>query len=467
MNIAHHLLLFPVLLVFGCETVDRARRAQASEERWPGETSVTAAQAGLSAAHPFTLAELERVALEHHPALLSARQAVEAARLQLRMTHAGRLPQLNASAAYTRNTQNAWGRSTASEARGSWSAGVGLDLLLYDSGRLDAAERQNVEALVAAEQSLRDSELETVHAVRAAFFERHRSVHLMNVAVESESQYAQHLEEARIMTEVGTRRQYDVTKAEVDWGNARLEVVTASNNLVVAHAQLNRALGLAENPDYRIGPGELPAARRHPDALLADARFNAPSLAVLRARERAAERLAEQVFDFVICTRESSAIACAVNLAARSRLSRRPPKNRLDRICAAAKLPFVRFRESDVYSVVEIEEQVFSAMQTLRIHPRAEELSAQDTRDALRDLSDVIGEKVPERTRTKRSALPTLSTHSTEQAAPSAPVPIKPGTRTEPRLHLDDDLDISPESRMPEPRIEVEFDEDRPRRARI
>lgn len=294
MNIAHHLLLFPVLLVFGCETVDRARRAQASEERWPGETSVTAAQAGLSAAHPFTLAELERVALEHHPALLSARQAVEAARLQLRMTHAGRLPQLNASAAYTRNTQNAWGRSTASEARGSWSAGVGLDLLLYDSGRLDAAERQNVEALVAAEQSLRDSELETVHAVRAAFFERHRSVHLMNVAVESESQYAQHLEEARIMTEVGTRRQYDVTKAEVDWGNARLEVVTASNNLVVAHAQLNRALGLAENPDYRIGPGELPAARRHPDALLADARFNAPSLAVLRARERAASAYVDQ-----------------------------------------------------------------------------------------------------------------------------------------------------------------------------
>ena len=294
MNIAHHLLLFPVLLVFGCETVDRARRAQASEERWPGETSVTAAQAGLSAAHPFTLAELERVALEHHPALLSARQAVEAARLQLRMTHAGRLPQLNASAAYTRNTQNAWGRSTASEARGSWSAGVGLDLLLYDSGRLDAAERQNVEALIAAEQSLRDAELETAHAVRTAFFERHRSVHLMNVAVESESQYAQHLEEARIMTEVGTRRQYDVTKAEVDWGNARLEVVTASNNLVVAHAQLNRALGLAENPDYRIGPGELPAARRHPDALLADARFNAPSLAVLRARERAASAYVDQ-----------------------------------------------------------------------------------------------------------------------------------------------------------------------------
>jgi hypothetical protein len=186
-----------------------------------------------------------------------------------------------------------------------------------------------------------------------------------------------------------------------------------------------------------------------------------------RARERAAERLAEQVFDFVICTRESSAIACAVNLAARSRLSRRPPKNRLDRICAAAKLPFVRFRESDVYSVVEIEEQVFSAMQTLRIHPRAEELSAQDTRDALRDLSNVIGDKVSEPRRIKRRAPPVPPTHSTEKATPRAPTPIAPRTRTEPRLHLDEDLDIGSDTHMPEPRIEVEFDEDRPRRARI
>ncbi|WP_296806919.1 DUF2726 domain-containing protein [Thiocapsa sp.] len=185
-----------------------------------------------------------------------------------------------------------------------------------------------------------------------------------------------------------------------------------------------------------------------------------------RARERAAERLVEQVFDFVICTRESSAIACAVNLAARSRLSRRPPKNRLDRICAAAKLPFVRFRESDVYSVVEIEEQVFSAMQTIRVHPRAEELSVQDTRDALRDLSDVIGNKVPEPRRMKRPARPSQAP-SKGQTTASTPTPIKPRTRTEPRLHIDEELDIGHEERMPEPRIEVEFDEDRPSRARM
>jgi outer membrane protein TolC len=96
------------------------------------------------------------------------------------------------------------------------------------------------------------------------------------------------------MVEIGTRRQYDATKAEVDWGNARLSVVTASNALTVAHAQLNRALGLAENPAYRIDAATLPAPQKKADDLLADARLNAPSLAVLRARERAASAYVDQ-----------------------------------------------------------------------------------------------------------------------------------------------------------------------------
>lgn len=96
------------------------------------------------------------------------------------------------------------------------------------------------------------------------------------------------------MVRVGTRRPYDATKAEVDWGNARLEVVTVSNALVVAHARLNRALGLAENPTYRLADAKLPHPQQSPDALLQEARENAPALAVLHAHERAAVAYIDQ-----------------------------------------------------------------------------------------------------------------------------------------------------------------------------
>lgn len=109
-----------------------------------------------------------------------------------------------------------------------------------------------------------------------------------------------------------------------------------------------------------------------------------------RGRERAYALLGDQVFDFLVCTTDTSAIGCAVTLAPRSRLSRRPPKDRLDRICEAAGLPLVRFRESDVYSVVEIEEQVFAAMHAVRIEAKAEEPPRRATREALDELAEVI-----------------------------------------------------------------------------
>ncbi len=282
-------------LLCGCQVIHSARQAQTAEDRRPGEVTVTAAQAGLTDTRPQALTNLEHVALAYHPAILQARQEVESARLQCRMTHAGRLPQVGTSAAYDRNTQNTRNRSSSSEMQGSWSGSLGLDLLLYDFGKLDAAERQAREALLAAEEQLRTTELDVIYAVRVAFFELLRNIELYGVAQETLSQYAQHLEEARVMVQVGSRRQYDATKAEVDWGNAALDVITVSNAVVVTRAQLNRAIGLAEFPSYTIRADTLPS-RPEPEIaeLMSQARVNAPSLAVLRARARAASSYVDQ-----------------------------------------------------------------------------------------------------------------------------------------------------------------------------
>jgi hypothetical protein len=117
-----------------------------------------------------------------------------------------------------------------------------------------------------------------------------------------------------------------------------------------------------------------------------------------RNRRRAFERIGDRRFDFLVCTAGSGAIACAVSLAPRSRLGLRPPRDSLDRICAAAGLPFVRFREGEPYSVVEIEERVFAAMQSVRIHAGAEEPPRHETQEALHSLAEAIqGERRGER----------------------------------------------------------------------
>ena len=286
-------VLFAALL--GCQTVKQARQAQSPTDRLNGETTVTAAQAGLDQTRSYALSDLEAIARLYHPSILQATQAVVSASLQCRLVHADRLPQISAIGAYNRSTQNAYGRRpSSSEMRGSWSGSLGLDLLLYDFGKLDARERHALESFIAAEEEFRVTEIDVTFSVRSAFFDFHRSEALYRVALESVKQYEQHLEEARAMVQIGTRRQYDVTKAEVDWGNARMDVITYSNALLVTRAQLNRALGLADAPDYIIGAGEMPSRPESVDALMAVARDNAPSLAVLRARERAASAYVDQ-----------------------------------------------------------------------------------------------------------------------------------------------------------------------------
>jgi outer membrane protein TolC len=295
MKLTRTVALVVTVALCGCQTVKKARQAQSATDRQPGETTVTASLAGLENGRSYALTNLEQIARTYHPSLLQARQAVVSARLQCRMVHSSRLPQITAGGTYDRSTQNAYGRRpSSSEMRGSWSGSLGLDLLLYDFGKLDAQERQALEALIAAEQQLRVTELEVTFNVRSAFFENLRSEELYRVALESEKQFAQHLDEARTMVQVGTRRQYDVTKAEVDLGNARMNVITYGNAQLVARALLNRALGLADAPDYRIVGCEMPPHPERIEALMATARDNAPSLAVLKARERAASAYVDQ-----------------------------------------------------------------------------------------------------------------------------------------------------------------------------
>ena len=293
MNNAGFLGIFTgaLALLIGCETIDRARRAQGEADRVPGEMTISSQDAGLTNGVAYSLGELEAIALSHNPNVCQAQQTLDSARMQLDIVRAGRQLQVTANGGYSRSTQNSAGRHPyRGRTSGSWSGGLDFNLLLYDFGKLDAQEKQTIENIIAAEQQLRQIQIETVYALRTAFFERLRRIQLLQVAIENQHQYEVHLNEAKTMLRVGTRRKYDVTKANVDWGNACLDVITASNNLRNAEATLNAALGFADSPEFALKEEGLPDRQLDVgvDSLMAIARENAPALAVAHARERAA-----------------------------------------------------------------------------------------------------------------------------------------------------------------------------------
>jgi outer membrane protein TolC len=71
-----------------------------------------------------------------------------------------------------------------------------------------------------------------------------------DVSSETVKQFQQHLEQAKGFYTVGTKPKFDVTKAEVDLSNAKLNLIKAENSLKLAIVNLNNAMGVPDAPEY-------------------------------------------------------------------------------------------------------------------------------------------------------------------------------------------------------------------------
>lgn len=173
-----------------------------------------------------------------------------------------------------------------------------------------------------------------------------------------------------------------------------------------------------------------------------------------RERERAEMRLAAYGFDFIVCRPESSAIACAIHLAPRSRLRSGVPKDQLDRICAAAGLPLARFREQDSYVLSAVQEQLATAMRvrpTRPERPATDEIAPDEAPPLHFDLSDAVSlDDAPER-ESRRPALASTplslsklsSTRIRAPAPPPAPLP-----RLEPQILSHSEVEDGPRFKL-------------------
>ncbi len=270
------LLLTVLATAGGCTTVRRARAAQRDDGRQAGERIATAAQLRLGPATTLTLDDVIRLALTNSPSVQQAQARLAAAEAQRVQALAGYLPQLGASADATLSGKD-------------YGAGLSLSDDLFSFGRTAAAVRQARAQCASARAALQAAQNDTIYAARVAYYGLYRAQELLGVDEASVHDYQSHLEQVRVMASLGTRIRYDVTKAEVDLGNARLAALTAHNDVLTARAALSRALGLSE---------PLPGAIAIPDAATAEigdreilyrtAHATNPALLALRATADAA-----------------------------------------------------------------------------------------------------------------------------------------------------------------------------------
>lgn len=284
-----------LLFTAGCATVRHARNIQKGEGALPGERLLQPEEVGLSSNAALTLAQALAIPLAHHPKVFQAEQSLAAATARVYQVRAAYWPQASSSIGETRSTSNTEGQPGSSSARNSFNSAVGLDLLVYDFGKTPARVRQAYASLIAATENVRATRSDVAFSTRTAFLSLGKAIELEQVAIESIRQNQVHLDQVKAFIEVGRRTRYDLTKSEVDLGNAKLAQIKARNDTRSSRASLNRSLGLATDPGYTLMPDIAEVYVACPaDQLMGRARQFHPKLKALQANERAASAAVDE-----------------------------------------------------------------------------------------------------------------------------------------------------------------------------
>ncbi|MBI5848672.1 MAG: TolC family protein [Nitrospirae bacterium] len=204
----------------------------------------------------ITLQRAVEVGLIRHPNMLAGQGSVAVSEARKGQAQAGYWPTVDAAAGYARYEPSGVqsGSTTLTPAGSQWqySGSASAKQMLFDFGKTSTnvnIQKLNIEA---SKADLENTEEQIILNVKQAYYNILRTKRNRTVAEETVNQFRQHLEQAKAFFEVGTKPKFDVTKAEVDLSNARLNLIRAENAVRLAVVSLNNAIGVPDAPEYVV-----------------------------------------------------------------------------------------------------------------------------------------------------------------------------------------------------------------------
>ena len=305
--------LISVLAVFlavlaGCRAIESAREAQ---DEVVGAAQDDARRGGVSRFNPDgrSLSSLVDYAVTNRPSFASAALAVDGARIAMReiaadapllSDHPWNAPHLSASVSYSERTEPQTSEDFRFKTeKGSLSAALSLDLLVYDFGRYDARARAQAERVLAAELDLVNEGYSVFCEVSDSYFTLLEKQALAEVALTNVHECAVRAEYAKELLENGEAKALDLLRAKLDLAKAVEGCVNATNALRTAGADFLKAVGADASGGTPPGGWKMGAALNSvkrgfgetsstAEEIFELARTNAPAMRIVRAKLRAA-----------------------------------------------------------------------------------------------------------------------------------------------------------------------------------
>ncbi|MFI5340229.1 MAG: TolC family protein [Candidatus Methylomirabilales bacterium] len=236
---------------------------------WAPRTSVSA-QGNTAPSAELALADAVKLALEKHPALRAASHQAAAAAAGVDQARAGFLPRVDFSEGITKSDNPVYafgqllnqGRFTAADLAvdrlnhpdpiSNWRTNIGASVPLFMGGRTVLGYQQAELGREAAERGRARVEHEVIFGVVRAYY----GVLLAQEAqatVEASVRTAEaNLSSAEARHDAGVAVASDVLAARVRLARLKEEAIAAANQVKLAHATLNDAMGVALDQPYEI-----------------------------------------------------------------------------------------------------------------------------------------------------------------------------------------------------------------------
>lgn len=124
--------------------------------------------------------------------------------------------------------------------------------LIFDFGKTKASADIAKKGYESSKNVLQSSINDVVFSTKQAYYNLLYAMQQEKVYAKTVKDYELHLKQAKAYYDIGTKAKIDVTTAEYNLGSAKLNLIKSKNNIKMAYAQLNNAIGLPEYANYEV-----------------------------------------------------------------------------------------------------------------------------------------------------------------------------------------------------------------------
>ncbi len=208
-----------------------------------------------------TLADCIKLAISNHPAIVSAISNAEIYESRIGQAWSGYFPTISAGLSYSRNDMlntmgnNAYMRMMVQRYNMFYVPTISANMLLFDFGKTkanaDLARKNYESSRYDAETSIES----VIYNVKVAYYNMVFAQAQKIVYEDTVKDYELQLKQAEAYYKIGKKAKIDVTTAQYNLGNAKVNLIKAKNTLELASVELANAVGIPEMENVVLKDG--------------------------------------------------------------------------------------------------------------------------------------------------------------------------------------------------------------------